>query len=311
MFWIALVLALFVGGSLGLLGGGGSILTLPILRYALGMPAHEAIAVSLFVVGATSVAALIPHARRKHVEWTTGAAFGAAGMVGAYLAGRFSKYLPPALLLLGFGLMMLATGFAMLRRRSSSKSKAPSDEGRTLQLAKIVGEGLVVGAVTGMVGAGGGFLVVPALVLLGKLPMQTAVGTSLLVIAMKSFAGFAGFWGHTSITWSIALPLAAVAVVGSLVGGALAARVSARALQASFGWFVIAMAFFMLAQELPPIIGIPGSTSRALLVTLVGTGLTALAVVSRRYMRPRKPQEPKGPSIGTNPVTLELGGKSP
>lgn len=311
MFWIAIVLALVVGVSLGLLGGGGSILTLPILRYVLGMPAHEAIAVSLFVVGATSIAALIPHARRNHVEWTTGAAFGLAGMTGAYFAGSFSKYLPPAALLLGFGLMMLATGFAMLRRRSSVKSKPRAAEGRPLWLAKIVGEGLVVGAVTGMVGAGGGFLVVPALVLLGKLPMQTAVGTSLLVIAMKSFAGFAGFWGHTSITWTIALPLAAVAVVGSVLGGAFAARVSARALQASFGWFVIAMAFFMLAKELPPLVGLPGSTWLALLVTLLGTGLTALAVVSRRYIQPRKAQESVGPSIGTNPVTVELGGKSP
>lgn len=311
MFWIALVLALLIGGSLGLLGGGGSILTLPILRYALGMPAREAIAVSLFIVGATSVAALIPHARRKNVEWTTGATFGVAGMVGAYLAGRFSKYLPPTLLLLGFGLMMLATGFAMLRRRSALKSKPVEDGGRTLRLAKIVGEGLVVGAVTGMVGAGGGFLVVPALVLLGKLPMQTAVGTSLLVIAMKSFAGFAGFAGYTPIDWAITLPVAAAAVVGSLGGSALAARVSARALQSSFGWFVIAMAFFMLAQELPPMLGIPGSTLRALVVSIVGTGLTALAVVSYRSTRKQKPPEPRDPSIGTNPVTLELGGKSP
>jgi uncharacterized protein len=311
MFWIALVLALLVGAALGLLGGGGSILTLPILRYALGMPAHEAIAVSLFVVGATSVAALIPHARRQRVEWTTGAVFGAAGMIGAYLAGRFSKYLPPTLLLLGFGLMMLATGFAMLRRRSPTKATSPREDGRTLQLAKILGEGLVVGAVTGMVGAGGGFLVVPALVLLGGLPMQTAVGTSLLVIAMKSFAGFAGFWGHTSITWPIALPLAAAAVLGSVAGSALAARVSARSLQASFGWFVIAMAFFMLAQELPPIFGLPSSSLLALLVTVAGTGLTALAVVSHRCMRGRKPQEPGKPRIGMNHVTAELGGKSP
>jgi uncharacterized protein len=311
MFWIALVLALVVGASLGLLGGGGSILTLPILRYALGMPAHEAIAVSLFVVAATSVAGLIPHARRKHVQWTTGAAFGAAGMVGAYVAGRLSKYLPPTLLLLGFGLMMLATGFAMLRRHSSVKSSPPRKDERTVQLAKILGEGLVVGAVTGMVGAGGGFLVVPALVLLGGLPMQTAVGTSLLVIAMKSFAGFAGFWGHTSIAWTIALPLAALAVVGSLAGSALAARVSARALQASFGWFVIAMAFFLFAQELPPLFGLPSSSLLALLVTVTGTGLTALAVVSTRCMRKQEPLEPGNQAIGMNPVTAELGGKSP
>lgn len=311
MLWIAIVLALLVGGSLGLLGGGGSILTLPILRYALGMPPHEAIAVSLFVVGATSVAALIPHARRKHVDWTTGATFGAAGMVGAYLAGHFSKYLPPTLLLLGFGLMMLATGFAMLRRRASEKSRRAGDDERRFQPVKILGEGLVVGAVTGMVGAGGGFLVVPALVLLGRLPMQTAVGTSLLVIAMKSFAGFAGFWGHTSIAWPIALPLAAAAVVGSLAGSALAARVSAHALQASFGWFVIAMAFFMLAQELPPILGLPGSSLLALVVSLAGTGLAALAVVSYRCLRKQKPHEPGAPSIGMNPVTAELGGQSP
>jgi uncharacterized membrane protein YfcA len=161
-----------------------------------------------------------------------------------------------------------------------------------------------------MVGAGGGFLVVPALVLLGRLPMQTAVGTSLLVIAMKSFAGFVGFWGHTDISWAIALPLAAVAVVGSVAGSMLTARVSARALQASFGWFVIAMAFFMLAQEVPPLFGLSSSNLVALLVTLAGTSFAALTVVSLRFRRERKSREPAHAGVGMNPVSAKLGGKS-
>lgn len=290
MLIIALFFALLVGVSLGLLGGGGSILTVPILRYVLGMEGHSAIAMSLLVVGTTSLAALVAHARRGNVQWRTGLIFGAAGMVGAYASGRIAHLIPAPLLLVAFSLMMFATAIAMLRperkpRSSGRKSGRPPGQ---LPIAKVVGEGLVVGAVTGLVGAGGGFLVVPALVLLGRLPMELAIGTSLLVIALKSLAGFAGYAGHTPLDWTLALSISASAVVGSFGGALLASRLSAQALRQGFGWFVVAMAFFILAREAPPLIGAPPSIAWALGASAVGTLLVAgtrRLLASRRARR--------------------------
>lgn len=282
MFVIAVLLALLVGVSLGLLGGGGSILTVPILRYVVGLEGHSAIATSLLVVGATSLSGLVAHARKGRVEWRTGFGFGAAGMLGAYLAGRVAHRVPAALLLVFFGLMMFVTALAMLRAPRTTKASPGSGHTsrRTpLGFAKILGEGVIVGAVTGFVGAGGGFLVVPALVLLGNVPMEVAVGTSLLVIALKSWAAFAGFLGNTPIDWPLALSITASAVAGSLGGGALATRVSPEALRKSFAWFVIAMAFFTLTQEVPALLGREVSLALAVLGAFVGTG--AVAAIQR------------------------------
>lgn len=303
MLVIALVLALLVGVSLGLLGGGGSILTVPILRYVLGMEAHQAIQMSLLVVGTTSIAALVTHARRGRVKWRTGLIFGAAGMSGAYLAGRVAHYVPAAPLLIGFGVMMFATAIAMLRAPTSRTPAMRAAEARSGELPafKVLGEGLVVGAVTGLVGAGGGFLVVPALVLLGGMPINLAIGTSLLVIAMKSFAGFAGFLGHTPIDWSLALPITGVALLGSFVGSALCARVEPQALRRGFGWFVVAMAFFILAQELPPLLGGTRSVLLSLAASVVGT---LLVVAGRRVFRSGQATPPAPPGPNTQPPVL-------
>jgi uncharacterized membrane protein YfcA len=277
MLAIALLLALLIGVSLGLLGGGGSILTVPILRYVLGMEGHAAIATSLLVVGTTSLAALLAHARNGRVQWRTGFIFGGAGMLGAYLAGAVAYRVPAPLLLAVFSVMMFATAIAMLRPDRRARDSAPARPPRAARLpvSKVVIEGLVVGAVTGLVGAGGGFLVVPALVLLARLPMATAIGTSLLVIALKSFAGFAGYVGHTSIDWPLALGISGFAVVGSFGGAWLATRLSPRALRQGFGWFVVAMAFFILARELPPLVGVEGHLGLAGVVSLTGTVLVA------------------------------------
>ncbi|HEX5771105.1 MAG TPA: sulfite exporter TauE/SafE family protein, partial [Nocardioidaceae bacterium] len=186
---IVLALSLLIGVSLGVLGGGGSILTVPILVYVAGMEPKEAIAASLFVVGVTSAAGAISHARGGRVRWRTGLMFGAAGLVGAFLGGMLGGHLPGELLLVAFALMMVATSIAMIRGRKVDESKKHSD----LPVFRVLLDGLVVGLVTGLVGAGGGFLVVPALALLGGLPMAVAVGTSLLVIAMKSLGGLAGY----------------------------------------------------------------------------------------------------------------------
>jgi len=273
MLVLAVMLALLVGLSLGLLGGGGSILTVPILRYVLGMDAHRAVALSLLVIGTTSLAALLPHARRGRVRWRTALVFGAAGMLGAFLAGRVAHFIPAVVLLVLFGLMMLVTAVAMLRGRGGVAPSTP----RELPALEVLGEGLVVGAVTGLVGAGGGFLVVPALVLLGGLPIDVAVGTSLVVIAMKSFAGFVGFVGHTPVDWTLALSISAAAVVGSVAGGALADRISPARLRSGFGWFVVVMALFILGQEVPRACGLTPPVGLALALALLGTSLAAAA----------------------------------
>ncbi|MFO0709041.1 MAG: sulfite exporter TauE/SafE family protein [Sandaracinus sp.] len=284
MLAVAIALALLVGLSLGLLGGGGSILTLPILRYVLGMEAHDAIAVSLLVVGTTSAAAVVPHARAGRVRWRTAVIFGLAGMVGAFGAGRVAHLVPSSILLGLFGAMMMVTALAMMRGRKASPGAASSTEARELPIAKVVGEGLVVGAVTGLVGAGGGFLVVPALVLLGGLSMEVAVGTSLVVISMKSFAGFAGYLGHAEIDWGVAGLVTASAVVGSVVGGALASKVSPDELRKGFAWLVVAMAFFILGQEVPRAMGLEPPMHWVLAGTLAGVALVlGLVRVLRRH----------------------------
>lgn len=248
IFTVTVALAALIGVSLGMLGGGGSILAVPLLVYVAGLPAKEAIATSLLVVGVTSAAAVVPHARAGRVRWRTGLVFGVAGMSGAYAGGRLAAYIPGAVLLTAFALMMLATAAAMIRTRTGVASRPAHHE---LPVALVVGEGVVVGLVTGLVGAGGGFLVVPALALLGGLPMAVAVGTSLVVIALKSFAGFAGYLSIVDINWPLALAVSAASVAGSLAGGQLTGRIPAETLRKAFGWFVVVMGGFVLAQQVP------------------------------------------------------------
>ncbi|MFI1809455.1 sulfite exporter TauE/SafE family protein [Streptomyces sp. NPDC020422] len=248
----ALVVAasLLVGLSLGVLGGGGSILTVPLLVYLAGQGTKEAIATSLFVVGVTSLAALVPHARAGRVRWKAGLLFGVFSMAGAYGGGRIAAHVPATALLVAFALMMLATAVAMLRGpRREGEPQAWRPQGR-LPLRRIAVEGLGVGAVTGLVGSGGGFLVVPALALLGGLPMGLAVGTSLLVIAMNSFAGLAGHLPGAHIDWRLALLVTAVAVAGSVLGGRLSGRIPQGVLRRAFGWFVVVMGVFVLVRQL-------------------------------------------------------------
>jgi len=247
----ALVAAVAIGMSLGLLGGGGSILTVPALVYLAGVEPKSAIAMSLFVVGVTAAVGLIPHARAKRVHWRTGLLFGAAGMVGAYAGGRIAGYIPASVLLGGFAVMMIVTAAAMLRRRRGKDPAAASHAtpGRR-PVGRILAEGVTVGLITGLVGAGGGFLVVPALVILGGLSMPAAVGTSLLVIALKSGAGLAGYLSTVSIDWKLTLAFTALAVLGSLVGARLTGRVNPDTLRRAFGWFVIVMGAGVLAGQL-------------------------------------------------------------
>ena len=251
---LVLVLALLVGVSLGLLGGGGSILTVPLLVYVAGMDAKEAIATSLFVVGVTSAVGMINHARGGRVRWRTGVLFGAAGMAGAYTGGLIGGHIPDVVLLIAFAVMMIVTAAAMLRGR---KNVDPDRAHKQLPVGRVLLDGAAVGLATGLVGAGGGFLVVPALALLGGLPMPVAIGTSLLVIAMKSAAGFAGYLSSVQIDWTLTLAVTGFAVVGSFAGARLAGRVPAHVLSRLFAWFVLAMGTFVLVQQAPAHIAVP------------------------------------------------------
>lgn len=266
MLYLAAFLSIIMGITLGLLGGGGSILTVPILRYALDIPAKATIATSLLVVGSTAAIGLIPHARKGNVVWKTGAIFAGFAMAGAFAGGHLAQFIPGPVLLLMFGGLMLVTGVAMLRKKSKGEDdEAPieSDElldaeakTSSLEEAKqakawwMIGlEGLVVGLVTGMVGAGGGFLVVPALVLLGGLGMVEAVGTSLFVIAAKSFAGFAGYAAHVEIDWALTAIVTAAAAVGTIGGAWIAQRVKPDKLRQGFAYFVFVMALVVIYKE--------------------------------------------------------------
>jgi uncharacterized membrane protein YfcA len=270
MIALTIGLAVLVGISLGLLGGGGSILTVPLLAYVAGMEPKHAIAMSLLVVGTTSAIAAITHARAGRVRWRIAVLFGAVAMAGAYAGGRLARFIPGTVLLIAFAVIMIAAGLAMLRGR---KNTAGADGDQRLPVVRIALLGAAVGVISGLVGAGGGFLLVPALALLGGLPMPVAVGTSLVVIAMQSFAGFAGHLANDQIDWRLAAFVTAAAVAGALIGGRLIVFVNPATLRQLFGWFVLLMASLILAQEVNPALGAAaaGSTLMAGVMSIACT----------------------------------------
>ena len=223
------------------------------VRTPAGLEAKQAIAMSLLVVGITSVVGAASHARAGRVQWRTGALFGAAGMVGAFGGGLLSRIIPGTVLLIAFAVLMAVTAVAMLRGRRECTDSAAAEN---IRVGKAIVVGLAVGLVTGMLGAGGGFLVVPALALLGGLPMPVAVGTSLVVIAMNSFAGLAGHLTSVAIDWRLAAMVVSAAVAGGLLGARLTTRVNPDTLRAGFGWFVLIMSSVILAEEVDPWVGI-------------------------------------------------------
>jgi uncharacterized membrane protein YfcA len=247
VFTLGLVLSLAIGLSLGLLGGGGSMLTVPVLHYVFGEAAHDAVSGSLLVVGTTSLVALIPHARAGNVHWRIGLAFGATSMAAAFAGGRLNAVLPGVVLIVAFACVMIVAGIAMLRRARGRLAPCPAAE---IRLSRVLAIGLGVGSLTGTLGAGGGFLIVPALALVGGLAIRQAVATSLLVISLNSFAGFAATAEHASVDWTVAAAVTAVAIGGSFVGARLGKRLSAQHLQRAFGWFVIVVGVLMAMKEL-------------------------------------------------------------
>lgn len=244
MLTLALALAALIGLSLGLLGGGGSILTVPVLVYVLGFAAKPAIAMSLPVVGITSLVGAALHWRLGNVRVPTALTFGLVAMVGAFAGAKLAVFLSGAVQLALLAVVMLAAAGSMLRgTRVEAETEAPP------RLALLMPIALAVGVLTGLVGIGGGFLVVPALVLLARVPMRQAVGTSLLVIAMNSASGFAGYLGTVALDWGFLAGFTAAAVAGALVGTALVSRVPQAALKRGFAVFLLAMGGFVLYKN--------------------------------------------------------------
>lgn len=237
--------ALLIGVVLGLLGGGGGILAVPLLVYVVGLGAKPAIATSLCFVGATSAIGAALAAREGLVRWRTGMMFGAGSMSGAFLGGKLARLVPEALLLGALAAVMLVTALAMLRGRKETTAQA-----RPPRLGALLAIGAAVGVVSGLVGAGGGFLIVPALALLAGLAMRDAIGTSLFVISMQSFAGFAGHMGHVALRPDLIAAMTAAAIGGMVVGRAAGARVSVDSLRRGFAALVLATGLFMLTLQL-------------------------------------------------------------
>ncbi|NJN16574.1 MAG: sulfite exporter TauE/SafE family protein [Oscillochloris sp.] len=244
---IELVLGFLIGLSLGLLGGGGSILTVPVLVYIVGKAPHEAVTISLVIVGLNSLSGVGFHARGGTLNFRTALIFGSVGMLTAFCAASLSKAIPEAVLMVMFAGLMLVVGAMMLLRRSKPASDVSRRHGG---LAVTLASGAGVGILTGFLGVGGGFLIVPALVILVGLPMAQAVGTSLVVIAMNCFAGLLGHLGGPPLDIDLLLIFGIAGVTGTYSGSLLARRIQPARLQQSFAVFVIVLALVLLADNL-------------------------------------------------------------
>ncbi len=253
--WLAWIGALAIGLSLGLLGSGGSIITVPVLVYLVGQPEKIAIAGSLGVVGTIALIGALQNAAKGRIEWRSVAWFGLPGMVGTYAGAWLSGHVSGAVQLTVFALVMLAAAVMMFRR-----SSYVPPAGSRRPLAKVVADGLAVGALTGFVGVGGGFLILPALVLLGGLGMHVAIGTSLAIIAINAFTGF---FKHLhllsvqgqSLDWKVLGTIALIGAVGSVVGSQFASRIPQATLRRLFAVFLVAMALFILYESGPRALG--------------------------------------------------------
>ncbi len=259
---IGFAAAIFIGVSLGLIGGGGSILTVPVLVYILGVNPVLATAYSLFVVGSTSLVGAGTYMKKGLVNYKTALVFAVPSFIAVFLTRKFLvPALPDPLFTVGeaiitknigimvfFALIMLAASYSMI----TAKKCVDCDENEPVvfNFPMIALEGSVVGVITGIVGAGGGFLIIPALVLLAKLPMKLAVGTSLLIIAAKSLIGFLGDLSTQTIDWQLLLIFTSLSIVGIFSGSALSKKINEKVLKTGFGWFVLVMGIYIITKEL-------------------------------------------------------------
>lgn len=255
------IASILIGVALGLIGGGGSILTVPVLVYLLSVEPVLATAYSLFIVGTTSLVGSVSYFKKGLVNVRTAVVFGIPSIVAVFLT---RAYIVPAipgelfsignllitksiLLMLIFAVLMIFASYSMIK-----KDKNEADVNNSHQVFNyplILVEGTVVGILTGLVGAGGGFLIIPALVILSKLPMKEAVGTSLVIIAAKSLIGFLGEGTDIAMDWKLLLIVTAFAIVGIFIGMALSKKIDGKKLKPAFGWFVLVMGIYIIIKE--------------------------------------------------------------
>ena len=258
---VGYIASVIIGISLGLIGGGGSILTVPVLVYLFGVEPVVATAYSLFIVGTTSLVGAVPKYKQGLVNLKTAIIFGIPSITAVFITRKFlvpliPKHIltigsfeitKPILIMVLFAVLMVAASYSMIK----NGVKETEDAGpQKFNYPMIIAEGAVVGILTGLVGAGGGFLIIPALVLFSKLPMKLAVGTSLLIIAAKSLIGFTGDLSHYEMDWKLLLIVTGAAVVGIFIGNALNKKLHGDRLKKWFGWFVLVMGIYIIVKEL-------------------------------------------------------------
>ncbi len=250
--------AVFIGISLGLIGGGGSILTVPVLVYLFSVDAVLATAYSLFIVGTTSVVGSFSYFKKGLVNIKTAVVFGIPSIISVFLTRTFIVPAIPneifsignftvtksILLMLLFAVLMIFASYSMIK-----KEQNPTHEKQQSGFPLIIAQGIFIGFITGLIGAGGGFLIIPALVNLLKLPMKTAVGTSLLIISINSLTGFLFSLHHTVIQWDFLLSISGIAISGILIGSFIATKINGKKLKPAFGWFVLLMGIYIIVKE--------------------------------------------------------------
>ncbi len=262
MEYIGYFTSILIGVALGLIGGGGSILTVPVLVYLFAIEPVIATAYSLFIVGLTSAVGTVGYFKKGLVNIKTAIVFGIPSIIAVFTTralivpaipkevfsiGEFivTKNL---LMMLLFAVIMIAASYSMIKK--DKKIIEEKSEEQKFNYPLILIEGAIVGVITGLVGAGGGFLIIPALVVLSKLPMKEAVGTSLVIIAAKSLIGFFGEGGENRINWQFLLTISAFAIVGIFIGTALSKKIDGNKLKPAFGWFVLVMGIYIITKEL-------------------------------------------------------------
>jgi uncharacterized membrane protein YfcA len=255
------IASVVIGISLGLIGGGGSILTVPVLVYLLGVEPVVATAYSLFIVGVTSLVGVFPKYKHGLVNLKTAMIFGIPSIAAVFFTRKFlvplipdhifqignMEITKPVFIMVLFAVLMLAASYSMIK---NGVKQTDQQEPQQFNYPMILIEGAVVGILTGLVGAGGGFLIIPALVLFSKLPMKMAVGTSLIIIAAKSLIGFTGDLTHYTMDWQLLLIVSSAAILGIFIGNAINKKIPGERLKKWFGWFVLIMGVYIIIKEL-------------------------------------------------------------
>lgn len=263
MVVVGFIAAILIGLSLGLIGGGGSILTVPVLVYIFGVDPVLATSYSLLIVGATSLVGAVSNFKKKQVSISTTLLFGFSSITTVFLTRKYLIPIIPEnlfsignvvvthgmLTMLLFASLMVPASLSMIKNKIVIEEPEETVPGK-FQMGKLLSLGMLIGIVTGFLGAGGGFLLIPTLVIIVGLPMKKAIGTSLLIIALNSLLGFAGDLGHFDVDWKFLLEILIMAIVGIFIGNALNKKIKAENLKKGFGWFVLIMGIYIIAKEL-------------------------------------------------------------